>query len=118
MKKVLALLLVTLLLVPVLALCEAEPIKIGVFEPLTGTKAAGGMMEYEGIQVANSVVGEVLGRPIVLVPVDNKSDDVEAATAAARLVENTTSASVTWMISRARCWPTMPRTILGLKQQL
>ena len=87
MKKILALILVAILLVPALALSEAEPIKIGVFEPLTGSKAAGGMMEYEGIQVANSVVGEVLGRPIVLVPVDNKSDDVEAATAAARLVD-------------------------------
>ncbi len=87
MKKILALLLAVLLLVPALALSEAEPIKIGVFEPLTGAKAAGGMMEYEGIQAANSVVGEVLGRKIVLVPVDNKSDDVEAATAASRLVD-------------------------------
>lgn len=87
MKKVLALILAALLMVPALALSEAEPIKIGVFEPLTGSKAAGGMMEYEGIQVAHSLVGEVLGRPIVLVPVDNKSDDVEAATAAARLVD-------------------------------
>ena len=87
MKKAIALVLAMLLFVPALALSEAEPIKIGVFEPLTGSKAAGGMMEYEGIQAANSVVGEVLGRRIVLVPVDNKSDDVEAATAAARLVD-------------------------------
>ncbi len=87
MKKVVALVLAVLLLVPALALSEAEPIKIGVFEPLTGAKAAGGLMEYEGIQAAHSLVSEVLGRPIVLVPVDNKSDDVEAATAAARLVD-------------------------------
>ncbi len=87
MKKVLALILAALLLVPALALSEAEPIKIGVFEPLTGSKAAGGLMEYEGIQAAHSLVSEVLGRPIVLVPVDNKSDDVEAATAGARLVD-------------------------------
>lgn len=45
-------------------------------------------MEYDGIRAAHSVVGEVLGRPIELVAVDNKSDDVEAATAAARLVES------------------------------
>jgi len=88
MKKVVALVLAMLLFVPALALSEVEPIKIGVFEPLTGAKAAGGMMEFEGIQAAHSLVSEVLGRPIVLVPVDNKSDDVEAATAGARLVDS------------------------------
>ncbi|MBQ2697224.1 MAG: ABC transporter substrate-binding protein, partial [Clostridia bacterium] len=43
---------------------------------------------YEGIQVAHSVKGEVLGKKIELVPVDNKSDDVEAVAAAARLVDS------------------------------
>lgn len=65
----------------------AEPIKIGVFQPLTGANAAGGQLEYEGIQLANKLYPEVLGRPVELVVVDNKSDQVEAATAAARLVE-------------------------------
>jgi len=65
----------------------AEPIKIGVFQPLTGANAAGGQLEYEGIQLANELYPEVLGRPVELVVVDNKSDQVEAATAAARLVE-------------------------------
>ena len=65
---------------------EAEPIKIGIFEPLTGANAAGGQMELEGIKVAHSLKGEVLGRKIVLVEMDNKSDDVEAVTAAERLV--------------------------------
>lgn len=65
---------------------EAEPIKIGIFEPLTGANAAGGQMELEGIKVAHSIKGEVLGRKIVLVEMDNKSDDVEAVTAAERLV--------------------------------
>lgn len=88
-KKTIALLLVLLLFVPAMSLAEAgEPIRIGVFEPLTGSKAAGGQMEYDGIKAAHSVVGEVLGRPVELVPMDNKSDDVEAATAAARLVES------------------------------
>ncbi|MCL1965279.1 MAG: ABC transporter substrate-binding protein [Firmicutes bacterium] len=88
MKKLLALSLVLLLAIPFVAMAEsAEPIKIGIFEPLTGSKAAGGEMEYRGIQVAHALVPEVLGRPIELVPVDNKSDDVEAATAASRLVE-------------------------------
>jgi len=89
MKKLFALLLVLLLALPAIAMTEAvEPIKIGVFEPLTGSKAAGGQLELEGIQVANALVPEVLGRPIELVVVDNKSDDVEAATAGARLVES------------------------------
>jgi len=89
MKRYLAVLLTLVLLLPALALAETtEPIKIGVFEPLTGSKAAGGQMELEGIQVAHSIIGEVLGRPIELVVVDNKSDDNEAPIAAARLVES------------------------------
>ena len=89
MKRYLAVLLTLVLLLPALALAETtEPIKIGVFEPLTGSKAAGGQMELEGIQAAHSVIGEVLGRPIELVVVDNKSDDNEAPIAAARLVES------------------------------
>ncbi len=89
MKKCLALLLVFLLMAPAFSIAESvEPIKIGVFEPLTGSKAAGGQMELEGIQVAHALMPEVLGRPVQLVQMDNKSDDVEAATAAQRLVES------------------------------
>ena len=67
---------------------DEDVIKIGVFEPLSGANAAGGEMEYEGIQVAHSLKNEVLGKKIVLVPVDNKSDDVEAVNAAVRLVDS------------------------------
>lgn len=63
-----------------------DVIRIGVFEPLTGANAAGGQMEYEGMKAAHKVKGTVLGRKIELVAVDNKSDDVEAVTAAERLV--------------------------------
>jgi branched-chain amino acid transport system substrate-binding protein len=66
---------------------EAETIKIGVFEPLTGANAGGGQLELEGIKLANKLYPEVLGKKIELVVVDNKSDKVEAATAAARLIE-------------------------------
>ena len=65
----------------------AETIKIGVFEPLTGANAAGGAMEVEGMKLANTLYPEVLGKKIELVIVDNKSDKVEAANAAQRLVE-------------------------------
>lgn len=65
-----------------------DAVKFGVFEPLTGANAAGGQLELQGIELANELFPEVLGRPIELVKVDNKSDQVEAANAAARLVEN------------------------------
>lgn len=64
-----------------------DVIKIGVFEPLTGANAAGGAIELEGAQLANELYPEVLGKKVELVVVDNKSDKVEAASAAARLIE-------------------------------
>ncbi|MGE5631185.1 MAG: ABC transporter substrate-binding protein [Caulobacteraceae bacterium] len=65
----------------------SDVIKLGVFEPMTGANAAGGALEIEGIKLANKLYPEVLGKKVELVLVDNKSDKVEAATAAARLVE-------------------------------
>lgn len=107
MKKALSLMLVVLLAVSVVLTGCAKPaapasggeaassdaaqasdvIKLGVFEPLTGANAAGGELELEGIKLANKLYPEVLGKKVELVIVDNKSDKVEAATAAARLVE-------------------------------
>ncbi|MDK2931897.1 MAG: branched-chain amino acid transport system substrate-binding protein [Bacillota bacterium] len=65
----------------------AEPIKIGVYEPMTGAMAAGGQMTWEGIALAHEMQPTVLGRPVKLILVDNKSDKVESANAVARLVE-------------------------------
>lgn len=64
-----------------------EVIKIGIFEPMTGANAAGGEMEVEGIELANELYPTVLGKKVVLVLADNKSDKVEAANAATMLVE-------------------------------
>lgn len=64
-----------------------DVIKIGIFEPLTGANAGGGQLEVEGIEIAHELYPEVLGKKIELVKVDNKSDKVEAANAAARLTE-------------------------------
>lgn len=64
-----------------------DTIKIGVFEPMTGANAAGGELEIEGAQIANQLYPEVLGKKVTLVLSDNKSDKVEAASAAARLIE-------------------------------
>ncbi len=66
---------------------ESDVVKVGVFEPMTGANAAGGAMELEGIELANELYPEVLGKKGELVVADNKSDKVEAANAATMLVE-------------------------------
>lgn len=65
----------------------ADPIKIGVYEPMTGAMAAGGQQTMEGVNLAHEMRGEVLGRPIEIILVDNKSEKVEAANAMARLID-------------------------------
>lgn len=98
MKKALLLILCTILVVGSLSGCAqststsgggggSDVIKIGVFEPMTGANAAGGEMTVEGIELAHKKVGEVLGKKVELVVVDNKSDKVEAANAASKLIE-------------------------------
>lgn len=66
---------------------SGDTIKIGILEPMTGAYAAGGAIEVEGIKLANELYPEVLGKKIELVTVDNKSDKVESANAASRLVD-------------------------------
>lgn len=60
---------------------------IGVYEPMTGAQAAGGELTMQGVNLAYKQVPEVLGVPIKLVLVDNRSDKAEAATAMQRLIE-------------------------------
>lgn len=62
-------------------------IRIGVYEPMTGSQAAGGQMTWEGITLANELRPTVLGKPVKLILVDNKSDKVESANAVARLIQ-------------------------------
>ena len=95
MKRILAVLLCTMLSVSLLAGCgggeEAaaeDVIKIGVFEPLTGGSAAGGELEVEGIKIAKKMHPEVLGKKVELIIYDNKSDKAEAATAVSRLIDD------------------------------
>ncbi len=64
-----------------------DPIKIGVYLPLTGQNAFGGQLELEGIKLAHSMQARVLNRDVELVVVDNKSDKVESANAVIRLIE-------------------------------
>jgi branched-chain amino acid transport system substrate-binding protein len=97
-KKILSLIIVVLLSIVVPACAPAqtpkpgkpalpEEIRIGVYEPMTGAFAAGGQMTWDGIKLAHKVKPEVLGKPVRLILVDNKSDKTEAANAVARLIE-------------------------------
>ncbi|MBB5073070.1 branched-chain amino acid transport system substrate-binding protein [Bartonella callosciuri] len=62
-----------------------EPIKIGVYLPLSGQNAFGGQLELRGIELAHKKIPEILGRKVELIIIDNKSDKVEAANAVMRL---------------------------------
>ncbi|MDK2835807.1 MAG: branched-chain amino acid transport system substrate-binding protein [Thermosediminibacterales bacterium] len=64
-----------------------DVIRIGVYEPMTGASAAGGQMTVEGIELANELYPEVLGKKVKLFIVDNRTDKTEAANAVARLIE-------------------------------
>ncbi len=75
-------------------LSEVSVIKIGVFEPLTGANASGGELEVRGMKLANEMFPDVLGKKIELVIVDNKSDKVESANAAERLVNKEQVAAI------------------------
>lgn len=66
---------------------SSESIVIGVYEPMTGPYAAGGQMTMEGIRFAHEERNTVLGKPIEIPLVDNKSEKVEAANAVSRLIE-------------------------------
>ncbi|GMO49745.1 MAG: ABC transporter substrate-binding protein [Termitinemataceae bacterium] len=81
-------------LIAALAGCQkdrpSDEIWIGVFEPLTGANAGGGTIEKEGIDLANKLYPtvDVNGKTykVVLKVADNRSDKVEAANAAERLM--------------------------------
>jgi branched-chain amino acid transport system substrate-binding protein len=75
-------------------LSEVTVIKVGVFEPLTGANASGGELEVRGMKLANEMFPDVLGKKIELIIVDNKSDKVEAANAAERLVNKDQVAAI------------------------
>ena len=89
MKKLIALLLAVMLLVPAFALAD-NVIKIGVFEPSTGDNGAGGKQEILGIEYANSLAPTVtIGGEeytVELVIEDNQSLTDKAISAAQSLV--------------------------------
>ncbi len=64
-----------------------EPIKIGVFLPMTGNVSAFGQLEWLGIKTAHQMMGKILGREVKLILEDTKSDQTEAAHAVERLIK-------------------------------
>ena len=89
MKKILALCLVLMLLLPVFASAEGV-LKIGVFEPFTGQNGGGGFQEVLGMRYAHSLTPTIeLGGvvyTIELIEVDNQSDRTAAVSAAQKLM--------------------------------
>lgn len=103
MKKILSLILVSIMAINLIA-CGGgsnsaattttssgeKVIKIGVFEPQTGENGGGGIQEVYGIRYANSIYNTVnIGGEdykIELFEVDNKSDKTEAVNAAQKLI--------------------------------
>lgn len=69
-----------------------DTIRIGVFEPLTGTNAAGGELEKQGIDLAHELYPSVTvnGKeiPVELKYADNKSDKIESENAARELTDD------------------------------
>jgi len=106
MKKILALLLSSALLLALMAGCGAEKtdpaaaatdkvVRIGVFEPSTGKNGPGGKQETLGIQYANSLTPtvEIAGETykVELLYADNASADDKAPTAAQQLISKDVS---------------------------
>lgn len=66
---------------------EGDTIRIGVYEPMSGADAEQGQLEVKGIELANKLYPEVLGKKIELLYTDNKSDIDAADTAMADLMK-------------------------------
>jgi branched-chain amino acid transport system substrate-binding protein len=70
---------------------SGDVVKIGVYQPLTGAYAAGGIDELEGTRIAHEMnpTIQIGGKTytVELVVVDNRSDRVESANAVQRLID-------------------------------
>lgn len=95
LKKMTALLLVLLLMGSVLTGCggtsvNSNEIKIGEIAPLTGGASSFGQSAAKGVDLAVEELnanGGILGKKVVLVKEDSKSEPAEAANAAKKLIE-------------------------------
>ena len=64
-----------------------EPVKIGVYYPMTGPSAVYGQIGYKGLELARKDRPKVLNREVKFFLTDNKSDKVESANAVSRLIQ-------------------------------
>ena len=89
MKKLIALVLAVMMLVPAFAMAE-DVIKIGVYEPASGSNGAGGKQETLGVQYANQETPTVkIGDTeykVELVIADNGSENDKAPSAAQQII--------------------------------
>lgn len=63
-------------------------IKVGVYQPLSGSSSAGGIMELNGIEIANQIYSNINGIPIELVIRDNESKKSKSVNVVTDLIEN------------------------------
>jgi len=70
---------------------SGEPIKVGVFAPLSGANAAVGQSQVEGIEMAVEEInnaGGIAGRPIELVTEDDENDPTTAVSVVNKLINS------------------------------
>lgn len=68
-----------------------DVVRIGVFEPLSGSSKENGALEVQGIELAHELYSEVLGKKVELVYADNQSDITGAEAVAKELVDKKVS---------------------------
>jgi branched-chain amino acid transport system substrate-binding protein len=86
MRIILTIFVVSLVLWSLASRAE-DRIKIGVILSMTGGTAAFGEVTWAGMQIGKSIRPGVLGKEVQLILVDNKSDKIESANAAQRLIQ-------------------------------
>ncbi len=97
MKKIAAILMCLVLVLPILAMAETTvgTIKVGVYQPASGANGPGGKQETLGIEYAHSLYPTVELSDgvynVELVPVDNQSSPDKAPSAAQSLVSSDVS---------------------------
>ncbi len=66
---------------------DNNTVRIGIFQPLTGSEKEGGKLELMGIELAHKLYPTVLGKEIELIYADNKSEIVLAKSASQKLID-------------------------------
>lgn len=87
MKKIVVFSLILVLVFSAVGFSNGKEVKIGVIFSMTGMASAFGQMTWEGVELAKNLEGSVLGRNVKLILLDDKSDKIESANAASRLIE-------------------------------